>query len=601
MAQLPPPPTFENLKIAFLELQRAVRLVWSSAPRWTASLIILLLIQGLLPLAALYVMKLLVDGLTARSIPFSNIATLVALAGLVGLITFFCRSASDLVREIQASLVSYNVQDILHTKSIALDLEYYENPLYQDSLHRAQAEAPSRPTRIVNELAQLGQNGISMIGVAVLLVSYNWLLAVILLMAALPSVFVRLGYSLKLYNWKRSVTEKERQAWYLHDLLIGANSAKEIRLFDLGHHLKQQHQDLLHALHHEKFQISSRRSSAEFLAQSVSILALFGSLLFIARQGFEGIITVGSLVMYFGAFQQGQGFLQNMMQSLVGLYEDNLFLTDLYEFLDLEPSIKDPEHPRPVPQIKDGIKFENVSFRYPDQNHNALEDISLFIKPGQTIALVGENGSGKTTLIKLFCRLYDPQIGRITVDGVDLRCFSLLDWHNQIGVILQDYMQYSMTVHDNIWMGDMSQPASMSDIERAAEFSGASDFIKSLKDGYHTLLGRRFKDGVQLSIGQWQKIALARAFLRPAQVLVLDEPTSSLDPSAEEQIFTKFRELVKGRTAILISHRLSTVRTADCIYFMKSGRIVERGTHDELIEKNGEYAHLFQIQAKHYF
>jgi ATP-binding cassette subfamily B protein len=601
MAQLPPPPTFENLKIAFLELQRAVRLVWSSAPRWTAALVILLLIQGLLPLAALYVMKLLVDGLTARSIPFSNIAILVSLAGLVGLITFFCRSASDLVREIQASLVSYNVQDILHTKSIALDLEYYENPLYQDSLHRAQAEAPSRPTRIVNELAQLGQNGISMIGVAVLLVSYNWLLAVILLMAALPSVLVRLGYSLKLYNWKRSVTEKERQAWYLHDLLIGANSAKEIRLFDLGHHLKQQHQDLLHTLHHEKLQISSRRSSAEFLAQSVSILALFGSLLFIAQQGFEGIITVGSLVMYFGAFQQGQGFLQNMMQSLVGLYEDNLFLTDLYEFLDLEPSIKDPEHPGPVPQIKDGIKFENISFRYPDQNHNALEDISLFIKQGQTIALVGENGSGKTTLIKLFCRLYDPQIGRITVDDVDLRCFSLFDWHNQIGIILQDYMQYSMTVHDNIWIGDMSQPASMSDIERAAEFSGAADFIRSLKDGYHTLLGRRFKDGVQLSIGQWQKIALARAFLRPAQVLVLDEPTSSLDPSAEEQVFTKFRELIRGRTAILISHRLSTVRTSDCIYFMKSGRIIEKGTHEELIEKNGEYAHLFQIQARNYF
>jgi len=582
-------------------LSRAVRLVWFSSPAWTTASMALLIIQGLLPLATLYLLKLIVDSLSTTQADFSNTFTLVAFAGLVALLTIFCRSACSIVSETQAALVSDRVQDILHAKSIALDLEYYENASYYDSLHRAQAEAPYRPVRIVNELAQLGQNSISLGGVALLLLTYNWLLAAALLLAALPAVFVRLRYSLKLFSWQRSVTERERRAWYLHWLLVSTEYAKEIRLFDLGDHFRDRYHELRRTLREEKLHINTRRSLADLAAQSLAILTLFGSLLFIADQTFLGIITVGSLVMYFGAFQQGQSFLQNMLQSLAGIYEDSLFLTNLYEFLDLQPRVREPANPLPVPvPLRYGIAFKSINFQYPGQDHRALQDISFPILPGQTIALVGENGSGKTTLIKLLCRLYDPNEGRITIDNIDLRNLSLSGWRRQVGVILQDYVHYNATVRDNIRFGDISQPAHMPNISRAAECSGADVFISSLKEGYETMLGRQFENGVELSIGEWQKIALARAFMSPAQILVLDEPTSSLDPSAEEQVFQRFRQLAQGRTAIIISHRLSTVRSADCIYFLKSGRIIESGPHDELIKRNGEYARLFQIQARHY-
>jgi ATP-binding cassette subfamily B protein len=587
---------------SYLNTRQAVGLVWQSSPGWTIASLALLLLLGLLPLASLYLMKLIVDATsTLKPQDFSYIVQLIALAGLMALLTIVCRSASSLVNETQSALVSDRVQDILHAQSIALDLEYYENASYYDSLHRAQAEAPYRPVRIVNELAQLGQSIISLGGVALLLISFNWLLAAALLIASLPAVLVRLRYAGKLYSWQRSITERERRAWYLHWLLVGTDFAKEIRLFNLGNHFRDQYRDLRQQIRQERLEISSKRSLADIASQSISVLALFGSFLYIAQQTYLGIITVGSLVMYFGAFQQGQSYMQTMLGSLASLYEDNLFLSNLYEFLDLDPKVKEPTTPRPVPkQIEYGIAFEHISFQYPGHSHKTLQDISFLISPGQIVALVGENGSGKTTLIKLLCRLYDPSQGRITVDGLDLRQLSLAAWRKEISVVLQDYVHYSMTARENIWFGDINQPANGQGITTAAQYSGADEVITALEDGYDTTLGRQFDRGVELSIGEWQKIALARAFFSSAQIMVLDEPTSSLDPLAEEQVFGKFRELAQDKTAIIISHRLSTVRSADCIYFMKSGRIAERGTHEELMLKKGEYARLFQIQARNY-
>lgn len=314
-----------------------------------------------------------------------------------------------------------------------------------------------------------------------------------------------------------------------------------------------------------------------------------------------GSITLGDLVMYFGAFQQGQAFLNSLMTGIAGLYEDNLFLTSLYDFLDLESKVKEPDNPLPVPRpIKDGISFEGVDFRYSGASSLALKGISLKMKPDQIVALVGENGSGKTTLIKLLCRLYDPEAGKITIDGVDLRNIRTSDLRREISIIFQDYARYNFTARENIWLGDVDCSLADARIIRSSESSGADDVINHLERGYDTMLGKWFVNGVDLSIGEWQKIALARAFLRDAQVIVMDEPTSALDARAEDEVFGQFHKLAEGRMTIIISHRLSAVRMADCIYFLKDGRIAESGTHDELVSLGGGYAKLFEIQASHY-
>ena len=589
--------------LSTLQIVRAVRLVWDSSASWTIAETVLLVIQGLLPLASLYLMKLIVDGIVAgpSRADFNGIAALIALAALAALLTAVSRSASSLVNEAQAALVSDHVQDLLHAKSIEVDLEYYENSKYYNALHRAQEEAPYRPTRIVNGLAQLGQSAISLAAVAALLVSLNGIMAFILLAGALPAVIVRIKYSKILYQWQRKATERMRRAWYYHWLLINDNCAKEIRLFDLGKLFKERYRDLRYQLRVEKLNINIKKSIADIAAQSLAVLALFGSIAFIAYQSFLGAITVGALVMYIGAIQQGQGFLQSLLSSLAGLYEDNLFLTNFYEFMSLEPRVREPTDPKPLPKpILRGTNLENVSFCYPGSNIPVLKDVSLHIAPGQTIALVGENGSGKTTLIKLLCRLYDPTGGRITLDGIDLRDFRISDLRRGISVVFQDYVHYSMTVKENIWLGKAAMPPDLESITEAARQSGAHGFIQELEGGYEARLGQWFEGGVELSVGQWQKIALARAFFRDAQLIILDEPTSSLDARAESEVFGKFKQLAEGRTAIIISHRLSAVRMADCIYFLKDGKIVENGSHDKLIKLGGNYAELYQIQAGHY-
>ena len=589
--------------LSTLQIIRAVRLVWDSSASWTIAETVLLVIQGLLPLASLYLMKLIVDGIVAgpSRAEFNGIAALIALAALAALLTAVSRSASSLVNEAQAALVSDHVQDLLHAKSIEVDLEYYENSKYYNALHRAQEEAPYRPTRIVNGLAQLGQSAISLAAVAALLVSLNGIMAFILLAGALPAVIVRIKYSKILYQWQRKATERMRRAWYYHWLLINDNCAKEIRLFDLGKLFKERYSDLRYQLRVEKLNINIKKSIADIAAQSLAVLALFGSIAFIAYQSFLGAITVGALVMYIGAIQQGQGFLQSLLSSLAGLYEDNLFLTNFYEFMSLEPRVREPTDPKPLPRpILRGTNLENVSFCYPGSNIPVLKDVSLHIAPGQTIALVGENGSGKTTLIKLLCRLYDPTGGRITLDGIDLRDFRISDLRRGISVVFQDYVHYSMTVKENIWLGKAAMSPDLESITEAARQSGAHGFIQELEGGYEARLGQWFEGGVELSVGQWQKIALARAFFRDAQLIILDEPTSSLDARAESEVFGKFKQLAEGRTAIIISHRLSAVRMADCIYFLKDGKVVENGSHDKLIKLGGNYAELYQIQAGHY-
>ena len=590
-----------------LRLHRAIRLVWQSAPGWTIANLVLMVAQSILPLASLYLMKQVVDGVTLglaasdKSAAFGQATLSIVLMGVVTLLTSLIGSIAGLVSQVQSQTVSDYMYDVVHAQSVAIDLAYYESAQYYDTFQRAQREAPFRPTHVVNGLMQLGQNALSLTALVGLLFTFHWSIGIVLFIAVLPDVLVRLRYSGIMYRWQRERTPTERKAGYFDFLLTNAWHAKEVRLNDLGPLLMRRFRDLRVQLRREQIALSARRATAGWFAQVFSALAIYGAYAVIAYSTMRGTITLGDLVMYFQAFQRGQGYLQGFLGGLMGLYEDNLYLANLDEFLDLQSRVVEPRAPRPVPRpMQRGIVFDHVSFQYPDTARAVLHDVSLSIAPGQVIALVGENGSGKTTLVKLLCRLYDPTTGSIALDGTDLREFATITLRREIGVIFQDYAQYHLSARENIWLGDVRLPPDDGRVIAAARASGADPVIARLPRGYDTMLGKWFETGEELSIGEWQKVALARAFLRDAQLVVLDEPTSALDAQAEYDLFCKFRELVAGRAAVLISHRFSTVRLADCIYVLHDGRIIEHGAHGELLSLNGTYARLFETQAQYY-
>lgn len=604
------PPIMAALKQKLRRIVRldiALRYVWRSTPRLTVASVVLVIIQGPLPLLSLYLMKLFVDSVTEnlgsvdldaafRSVMF----IVVAMAGLQ-LLTTVVSIITAYVNQKQSLIVTDYMQGIIHAQSIAVDLEYYENPAYYDTMRRAQNEALSRPVQILRDLTNLGTNLLSITALTGLLASFHWAMILVLPLAVLPQFLVQIRYSGIMYEWRRKRTEIERQSWYFNWLLTGEQHAKEVRLFDLGSHFVTRFQDVRQLLRQEQLRLVLMQSLISSSAQLLSVLAIYGAYAFIAYRTLHGYITLGSLVMYYQAFQRGQTYLAGLLGNIAGLYDANLFLTNLEEFLSLEPHITSPPQPRPTPRpMQQGIVFEDVSFQYPTGERMVLHHIDLTIAPGQKIALVGENGSGKTTLIKLLCRLYDPTEGRITLDGIDLRDLNIDDLRREISVIFQDYAQYNLTAEENIWFGDAAVPPDRDLITAVARQSGAHDVIAGLKHGYGTVLGKIFQDGEQLSIGQWQKIALARAFLRKAQIVILDEPTSAMDARAEYEIFSSLHELTADKITVTISHRFSTVRQADCIYIIDKGRIIERGTHDELIALDGKYAFLFHTQAQHY-
>jgi ATP-binding cassette subfamily B protein len=589
-------------------IRRALHFVWQSGPGWTVASIALVVVQGLLPLLALYLMKLLVDAVAAglttpdKARVFEQIVLLVALSGAVALFEALCNSVMGLVSGTQAQAVTDYVYDILHAKSIEVDLEYYENSQYYDTLHRAQQEAPSRPTRIVQNLLQIGRNGISLAAMAGLLFAFHWSVVIILCATAIPGVLVRLRSTRKMYAWRRQRTPFERQAWYFNWLLTRDQHAKEIRLLNLGPLFRRRFSDVREQLRRERHALATRRAVADLVAQVSGVCAVFGLYAFMGYRAVQGGLTLGDLVMYYQAVQRGQNYLGQLLTSLADLYENNLFLSSLYEFLNLRRKVVEPPHPRPVCRpLQTGIVFHHVSFHYPMSTRKALDDITLVIRPGEHVAFVGENGAGKTTLVKLLCRLYDPTGGSITLDGIDLRQLETAALRREISIVFQDYARYQLTARENIWLGNIDLPPDQEEhIVAAAHQAGADEVIAGLQHGYETVLGKWFEGGEELSVGEWQKLALARAFLRDAQIVVLDEPTSALDAKAEYELFQKFHQLAAGRTAILISHRLSTVRMADRIYVLEGGRIVESGTHDELVCRDGRYARLFETQAQYY-
>jgi len=590
------------------KIYKSLRFVWDTSRFLTITSFILLFFQATLPLLSLYIMKLVIDAITlaikgGSGIAFSHIAFLIALEGAVALLIVITDIIAGWVREILSENVSVKMHGIILAKSVEVDLEYYEDPQYFDAMHRSQKEASFRTNKVFNDFLMFVQNTTSLIAMAGVLIFLHWLIAIILLMTALPGIIVRIRYASVMYEWQRKVTPIERKTFYFHWILTGDMFAKEVRLFDLGDYFIDRFKDLRLKLNDERKKFITERSFSDVIIKCISTIAIFSSYTFIAYQTFLGKISLGELILYYQAFQKGQTYLNQALNSIANLYENNLYLTNLFEFLQLDKRVQEPKLPVLFPcPIRKGIVVENVSFKYPGSNSDTLvlNDINFVIYPGETIALVGENGSGKTTLIKLLCRLYDTTNGSIMIDGIDIKKFRIEDFRKEFTVVFQDFVRYNMKVNENISMGCLSDEVNFEKIREAAVKSGADPFISNLEAGYDTMLGKWFEGGEELSLGEWQKIALARAFLRDAQVLIMDEPSSAMDPRAEYEIFNKFKDMFEGKTKILISHRLSTVKMADTIYVMDKGKIVEHGSHDELMKKGDKYAGLFNMQAGAY-
>jgi ATP-binding cassette subfamily B protein len=575
-------------------LPHTLVLVWAAARGWTIAWGVLLLLQGLLPVAVVYVTRWLVNSLVGAIRAggswdqFRPTLLLVALMAAVQLALQILRSATAYVRTAQSELVQDHISSLIHRKSVEADLGFYDSAEFYDHLHRARSEASYRPVALVESLGSLLQNVITLGAMGAVLIPFGAWLPGALVVGTAPALYVVVRFALLQNQWRRQVTPVERRAWYYDWLLTTGDTASEIRLFGLGGHFQSAYQILRQRLRGEHLNLARQQVLAEFSAGSLGLLVTGAALAWMVWRVVRGLATLGDLAMFYQAFQQGLGLMRGLLENLGQLYGQLLFLQNLYEFLELEPRVVSPPLPLPTPRVARGIRLERVRFRYPGSARPLLEDFDLEIPAGCIVAVVGPNGAGKTTLIKLLCRFYDPEAGRVTLDGIDLRDLKIEELRRRITVLFQQPVHYNDTLRENIAYGDLS--ASPGALKVAAQSAGVEEIIARLPQGYDNMLGRWFSDGTELSLGEWQRIAMARAFLRRAPILVLDEPTSAMDPWAEAEWLARFRELAAGRTVLMITHRFSTAMFADIIHVMSEGRIVESGTHEQLLEAGGRYA-----------
>ncbi|MBR8836369.1 MAG: ABC transporter ATP-binding protein [Stigonema ocellatum SAG 48.90 = DSM 106950] len=588
---------------------RAITLVWSTSRSLTILFATLTLVAGLLPAAVAYIGKLIVDGVVAASqinahnSDFVNSYRPLLYVGLEAIaVAVLAGSQRGLTvcQSLLRMLLSQRVNVLILEKALTLDLSQFEDSEFYDKLTNARREASVRPLSLVNRTFGLVQSALSLLTYGILLVKFSLWAVLILIIAAMPAFFAETkfaGEAFRLFSWR---APEAREQHYLETLLAREDFAKEVKLYQLGDMLLGRYHSLFNRLYGEDRELTLQRGWWGYILSLLSTAAFYIAYAWIVVETVVGKISLGDMTMYLTVFRQGQNTFASALTSIGGMYEDNLYLSTLYEFLE-------EEVPKPRGKAttglnpKDGIRFENVSFTYAGSSQPALKNISLHLKPGEKLAIVGENGSGKTTLIKLLTRLYSPDSGRILLDGLDLREWDVEVLRRRIGVIFQNFVRYQFTVGENIGVGDVDRMEDKTGWEIAAEKGMARPFIEHLPAGFQTQLGKWFKGGQELSGGQWQKIALARAFMRSqADILVLDEPTSAMDPQAEFDIFTHFRALTENQMVFLISHRFSTVRMANKIAVIEAGEVVEQGTHEELLQTGGRYATLFSLQAAGY-
>ncbi|HSL53817.1 MAG TPA: ABC transporter ATP-binding protein [Pyrinomonadaceae bacterium] len=577
-------------------LPRALRLVWQVARPWTTAWIVLLIVQGLLPAAMVYLTKLVVDGVVLALRNGTLSVTPLLLLGGVLLLMEVVRNAINWVRTVQAELLQDHIASLIHEKSVAVDLAFYELSDYYDHLHRARAEARYRPVALLGNLGALLQNSVTLIAMGAILIPLGPWLALALLLSTLPAFYVVVHYALAEYEWRQRTTTDDRRAWYYDWIMTTADAAAEIRLFGLGKHFQSHYKGLRERLRSERLHLTRRQGFAELAASLIALIVIGSALGWMVWKASQGLVTLGELALIYAAFNQGQGLMRTLLENAGQLYGNSLFLGNLFEFLALPSNCRGGPPWPPQRDIQHGIAFNTVSFSYPDATRKALDNFTMTIPRGKIVAIVGPNGAGKSTLLKLLCRFYDPAEGSIAIDGKDLKEFPIDDLRRSITVLFQQPFHYNSTVRDNIRYGDLNLDATDAEINAAIRAAGAEEIISRLPDKERTLLGRWFAGGTELSVGEWQRIALARAFLRRAPIIILDEPTSALDPWAEADWLERFRQLAFGRTSIIITHRFTTAMHADVIHVMDRGRIVESGSHPRLIEQNGLYAQSWSRQ-----
>lgn len=586
-------------------LTRVLGLVWNAAQRWTLAWLILLVVQGLLPAVTVYLTRTLVNQLVAVlqvddvASAFWSLLPLVAIMAAAVLLGELLGYAADFVRTVQAELVRDHISGLIHKKSVEVDLAFYDMPDYYDSLYRAQYHALDRPLTLLEHLGGVLQNGITLAAMVAVLLPFGVWLPLALLVSSLPAFYILITHRLRWHQWRLKNTESERRTWYYNWLMTDNEVAAEVRISSLGDHFHSLFQSLRRRLRNERVQLAWEQNIAELGATAIALLTTGLAMGWMLWKVVQGAFTLGDLALFYQAFNQGQGRMSGLLGDLGGIYNNSLFLSDLFAFLALEPQVTEPAQPAPIPAVlQQGICFQNVTFRYPSSQRIALSDFNLTIPAGSTVAIMGANGAGKSTLVKLLCRFYDPNEGRILLDGVDLRSFSLDELRQQITVLFQEPVHYHDTVLDNIALGDLSAAVDPAQIETAARAAGADALIKRLPQQYQTLLGKWFLDGTELSVGEWQRLALARAYWRRAPILILDEPTSAMDPWAEHDWLQRFRTLAAAHTTLIITHRFTTAMHADVIHVMQAGRVVESGTHAELLALGGHYAQSWHNQMQ---
>ena len=597
--------TSRRIKDILANTPKLLRLVWQATPLYLFLSLVVTGLQSLIPAVMLVVNKSIVDLVIANwgntNFVWRPLIILVAIRFGISLFRAVLNQTNLYVGQIFNDRLMLYTKYVLLEKSAQLDLAHFESSEFYDTLSRAQNSGSNYPVRVIQTLTGLFGQSITLISLLGLLFKFSWAVVPLLFFTALPAFWTSIIYSGRRFWMTRMETESGRLSDYIQRVLTNPNFAKEVRLFNLGGHLLGKWLGIRRDFNSKSaaiaFEYAKMRGLSGVLVNGGFYLAYGWTLV----QAIAGRISVGDFTMYTGAFSQAQQVLPAILENIARIYEHNLYVSQYFEFLALKPEVINISRPQSFPQpIKQGLSIKNVTFTYPGANEPTLRNISVEIKPGESIALVGLNGAGKTTLLKLITRLYDVDSGTIAIDGIPLQEIKLSELHSNIGVLNQDFARYQLSAKDNIGFGNLKERENELRIERAARDSGADRVVADLAQSYETRLGKMFKGGVDLSGGQWQKIGMARAFMTDAPILILDEPTAALDAIAEFELFEKFRALTAGKMTFFVSHRFSTVQLADRIVVLENSKVIEIGSHAELMAENGLYAKMFRLQASSY-